>query len=409
MSSSSSYTTTRHYYTTAQRIEQSVDVYEPVILKRDNDNDNDNNTTEVQTVLLVMGSAWLGHVPWIYWATNWWNSSGPATIAKLCINSSTTTTTITTTTTTTTRYRCISIRHSGGFPKYFLPKLTWHVVFALVAVSIASGLILAPVCLGVGLLCFVWHWQAQGSAEFTTMMQDVATAIQYIHEDLGYSKERVIVGGYSSGGHVLACLLTQPNFDHHQLDKLQLQTHQTQQQQQQEENSQSPESEEHSWIQGIFYLSGVLSLDSFWIKVLVRSIFDNPVPSPYPKGHPPHSSLLTRPHLVLGCRSETFGIPILDSAFCSKEHTEWLLTFLIGPTESSLAPARCVLVESNHWSILSSKALRQALQVELPLLQLLPESSSSVTLSHQGLLQQEKELVGEEATNHTLSDPQERE
>ena len=197
----------------------------------------------------------------------------------------------------------------------------------------------------------IWEWQGQSAAELPDMVKDVATALHFIHANLCQSLEQVIVGGYSSGGHVLASLLEQSQMEEHGIHELHAK----------ESDSNAPK----PWISGIFYLSGVLSVDSWLIQVLVRALFASPIPSPLPspgvtmKGCRPHPCLSTVPHLVLGCRSETFGIPILDSVFCAKAYAQWL-------TEAChMSRVRCVLVDSNHWSILSSHALATSLQEEL--------------------------------------------
>ena len=63
----------RHYYTPSRRFEQSLDVYKPA----------GTGTPTAPLVVLVVGSAWLGHRWSIYAGTSWWNSSGPKTIAKV--------------------------------------------------------------------------------------------------------------------------------------------------------------------------------------------------------------------------------------------------------------------------------------------------------------------------------------
>jgi hypothetical protein len=82
-------TVTNHYYTSNKYFEQSLDIYHPT--KTANKNNN------APTVVLVVGSAWLGHRSFIYNQTSWWNSSGPKAVARL-------------------GYTCVCIRHRGSFP-----------------------------------------------------------------------------------------------------------------------------------------------------------------------------------------------------------------------------------------------------------------------------------------------------
>ena len=77
----------RVYYTPERRFEQSYDVYYPA-----------NPDGSLPLVLLVVGSAWLGHSALIYAVTSWWNASGPRAVAS-------------------TGAVCICIRHRGAFPR----------------------------------------------------------------------------------------------------------------------------------------------------------------------------------------------------------------------------------------------------------------------------------------------------
>ncbi len=323
------YTITRHYYTKVltqtKRTEQSLDVYEP------------HHKLSPTTIVLVMGSGWLGHVWWVYAGTNWWNASGPATIARL-------------------GYRCISVRHSGGF--FQVPTIQtcfrYPWLFLAVLVILTSSMQSAletkpsvPACGAISAMLVIWmflQWQATGAAYLDDMVNDVADAFRYIHHDLG--QQKIVVGGYSSGGHVVATWL-------------------------------SRQKETPPWIHGVLYLSGVLSLDSTLMNAVTLTVFGQwayRIPSPYTRSihceslpPPPHL-----PHLIIGCHEETFGIPILDKTFCAQVYADQLR-----------APAKCVLVDSNHWSVLSSRTLSNALQKYLPWL--LQESNHIQTTSQPNL------------------------
>lgn len=347
-----SYTITRYYYTQDQRTEQSIDVYEP-FHKNNKSTCNKQegltvNTNAITTIVFVMGSGWLGHAWWVYNVTNWWNASGPAMMAKL-------------------GYRCISVRHSGGF--FQVPPLWWMVVLVPLVVAILvesggsnfwwfpmtleelssikkdpqelrQGLPLESITAMVGII-FLWmclHWQAKGAAHLDDMIHDITQALQYIRHNILEQQEKnnIILGGYSSGGHVVATWL-------------------------------SRQTEPLPWIRGVLYVSGVLSLDAPLMNVVTLSVFGkwaHAIPSPYTNRggttmtlSPPPATL---PHLVIGCHNETFGIPILDATFCASAYVQHL------QTQRPTIQAKCVLVHSNHWFILSSDALSFALQQHLP-------------------------------------------
>lgn len=61
----------------------------------------------------------------------------------------------------------------------------------------------------------------------------------------------------------------------------------------------------------------------------------------------------------MGCNNEVFGLKILDIFFCSRQYKE-KVQHVTGK------PAKYVEVESDHWNILNSTALREILHDELP-------------------------------------------
>jgi acetyl esterase/lipase len=193
---------------------------------------------------------------------------------------------------------------------------------------------------GIMLLWILLQWQAQGAARLDDMVQDVTHALDYIRHHLQHDK--IILGGYSSGGHVVATWLSRQR---------------------------TPEAVAE-WIQGILYISGVLSLDSPIMNAVTLSVFGkwaSSIPSPYSNKvgtltlPPPPANL---PHLVIGCHQETFGIPLLDETFCAQAYVEHVL--LQQGRRRAVSAAKCVLVDSNHWFILNSHALSVALQEHLP-------------------------------------------
>ena len=102
----------KHYYTSQRLFEQSLDVYWPKYDFR-----------EDLVVLLTVGSGWMGHPPWVYRGTSWWNSLGPKTIASAL------------------HCKCVCIRHRGAYVQ--LPD--WFTLLGyclLLPVGIIAGALL---------------------------------------------------------------------------------------------------------------------------------------------------------------------------------------------------------------------------------------------------------------------------
>ena len=172
----------RFYYTDQSLFEQSLDVYVP-------DKPPAAADEPLPLVVLVVGSAWLGHRFMIYGGTSWWNSAGPKNVASLGAV-------------------CVCIRHRGAFPRP--PSSASGILVALV--------VLAPLLLLGPLLLLLWHWLARGAASHEQMVDDVASALRWVRAhraDLVVAPgmpppPKLVFGGYSSGAHVAACLLQRP-------------------------------------------------------------------------------------------------------------------------------------------------------------------------------------------------------
>lgn len=65
------------------------------------------------------------------------------------------------------------------------------------------------------------------------------------------------------------------------------------------------------------------------------------------------------PHLLVGCKNELFGLRLLDVFFASRQFMEKVQRI-------TGKPAVYVEVDSDHWRILNSTALRETLRIELP-------------------------------------------
>jgi len=424
-----------------RRTEQSLDVYQPTTTMPEEGSITKTTTNSTPTssrrptIVLVMGSGWLGHAPWIYTMTNWWNSSGAITIVEL-------------------GYTCILVRHRGAFfkiptfPSWKTLVMVGLLPFFLVCTtsfllttdgmripstssssfltsweSWVSALKDDPLWIrslfSIFFFLLIWYglyWQSIDAAEIPDMVQDVHQALQYIHTDL--EESQIILAGYSSGAHVVSMWL------------------QKQQQKQPQGEGQGSSSVSTTTSQdilpipnilGILYLSGVLSLDSSFMNLVTLSVFGKwarQIPAPYtaagesssaqspppPSQQVPSSDVLSTlpPHLFVGCRYETFGVPLLDATFCSQPYAEDLARKYSmqkeeedkkkekgGVSRSSTGtsggsggggggcPTRCLLLESesknrfiiNHWTILQSRELSLTLKEHIPWLVM--ESSSS--------------------------------
>jgi len=340
----------RYYYTSQKSFEQSLDVYKPV-------DESNISSSELPLVVLVVGSAWLGHRSIIYTGTSWWNSSGPKAFAQQgCVT--------------------VCIRHRGSFPRIHGPLLL--PMMALVVVCAAMYLLpsvhgwqdngaimgsIVAVILTWALLAFGAH----GAADFDEMLHDVAEALCWVqrHKDSellrknsfsgSFMEEKkdgsehetpqpLVFGGYSSGGHVAATLMQRPDLFT-------------------KKGLPAP----HEFCDAALFISGVLAVRpppstdisySTWCTDLVTTVVFGKsgaaiLPSPL---HGIHKQPKV-PHLLIGCENEVFGLAWMDVFFCSRAFCESL--------NERKVPAKLVEVKSDHWNILGSRSLRNALSTEL--------------------------------------------
>ena len=397
----------RYYYTTRQLFEQSLDIYRPP-------SSHSPSSPPLPVVTLVVGSAWLGHRSCIYCGCSWWNKSGPKTVAKLGCT-------------------CVCIRHRGAFPKTFsplsilfvsilvgilMPLLNWFIgtsdgwissnLEEIIATHVGEEV--AAVLLGrtsVFLLAFflglvAMELAGNGSASFDQMQNDVMDALAFLEKNknrLGLNiSSPFIFGGYSSGGHVASTVTQQPHLW-------------------KERNLPSPD----IYCDSLLYISPVLSTKPYiemsslsssslsmmspsssmpslspsegsqsndqnaaarralektssslsssstsspptWLtSLLVKAIFGHAAaqtPSPI---HTYRKSP-SLPHTFVGCRKEMFGLNWLDLFFCSPSYCELLKSMGID--------SRYVAVESDHWNVLNSTVLSEALKEEIRLVQM---------------------------------------
>lgn len=397
--SSQSTEVTRYYYSKEKLFEKSLDVYKPIFL--DGDEKQAAQNLDLPVVIMVVGSGWIGHRAVIYAQTSWWNSSGPKSVASL-------------------GHTCVCIRHRGAFcvmPPFRILGQYLAVLCAIFLVFVNWEIALA-ITLFLAFVASLLALGGEGSASFQDMLEDVAEALRWIEdhrEVLRFGKTRdgprpgvakssssssrgdnenstgmpsmtsspsnsppstpstlasgsdarqnigdrpsYVFGGYSSGGHVAATLLHRPElFTKYGLPH--------------------PE----KLFDAILMISGVLAVRPEQLNVTSSQIPEEKavsigvcgpmwlinfvmqfvwgsaaltIPSPLILTNPPRL-----PHLLIGCRDELFGLPWLKVFFCSNAYAE-KIKVMTGQH------ATHVEVESDHWRILNSSALRKVLREEL--------------------------------------------
>ena len=304
--------TQTYYYANSSLFEQSLDVFTPSI-----------PDPSLPLVLLVVGSGWLGHHSFIYSGCSWWNASGPKTIAA-------------------TGATCVCIRHRGAFP-LLQPGLCIALAGALgyyATRHYANSQLQMTVLIAAGLMAG-WMLLARGSASFEDMLDDVATAITWsqANESLNPAGTKLVLGGYSSGGHVLTSLLNRTPSLAAQAD-------------------------------GVLLLSGVLGTRPATSPATPRWLTDvvctgvwggawSAIPSPVhtmqalaASSRKANKHNLPR-HLLVGCKSETFGIPLLDTFFCRDAYA--------AAVTRAGGDADVITVDADHWTVLNSDHLFQQL------------------------------------------------
>ena len=375
----------KHYYTTTKLFEQSLDIYRPkaAAAAGDRRKSGDAPTT---VVVLVVGSAWLGHRAWVYSGTSWWNSSGPRAVADA-------------------GRICVCVRHRGSYMRTFsVLTMAFLGVVAALAATLAYavlgesawklleertgkgiggdvfgrmvGVFFVAYATGIVLMAL----GGIGSASFDDMQHDVMDALAWLHANEvklgldrhpttkrggGYSNEvewkhrrrRLFVfGGYSSGGHVAATVTQNAAL---WMDR------------------NLPKPRVH--CDSMLYISPVLATRAYdavlrkapafkWSSYtaptvrltnrVMEAVFD-----PIAVGAVP-SPILTYdrsprvPHVFVGCKNEMmFGLTWLDTFFCSSDYS--------GLLNGMGIESRYRSIRSDHWKILGSSELRDVLGEEL--------------------------------------------
>lgn len=248
-----------------------------------------------------------------------------------------------------------------------------------------------------------------GSASFDQMQNDVMDALAYVEKNkkrlgLDVSSDRpMIFGGYSSGGHVASCCAQEPNLwkqrnlpspDIYCESLLYISpvlstkpyAEMCRRISTLSSSSMSPSSsmpslspsevsdqnvaarraleKSSSSISSSASLSSLQSTSSpptWFTSSLVNAIFGHAAaqtPSPI---HTYHKSP-SLPTTFVGCRKEMFGLNWLDLFFCSPTYSDLL--------NSRGIDSKYVAVESDHWNILNSTVLSDALEEEIRLVQM---------------------------------------
>lgn len=373
------FTKSSHYYTTSQSFEKSLDIYRP----------NNDDATNKPIVALVVGSAWLGHRSIIYAGTSWWNSSGPKAVARL-------------------GYTCVCIRHRGSFPRSSSP-LTLSVLGVIVGivklgldrvliyfygVSLAwdtRGATFLFIALSIAVL--LMELGGRNSASFQDMQNDVMDALVWFdrnrnkvsNTDKGSddATQKIVFGGYSSGGHVASMVMQQPQLwkdrklpnptsfcstilyispvlctkpYHGDLER-HLSSLSSNDLTSTSSSSDTASSSVASTIQSMdstAHLTYQTKQSPTWLtNQLINTIFGQPIPSPI------HTYIQTPsiPHIFIGCNKEMFGLNWLDLFFASKDYNALL--------KSRRVESRFIGVDSDHWNILGSLDLSEVLEREL--------------------------------------------
>jgi len=403
----------RYYYTSNQLFEQSLDIYRP-------SPPPSTSSPPLPVVTLVVGSAWLGHRSIIYSGCSWWNSSGPKTVAKLgctCVCIRHRGAFPKTFSPLSILFVSIMVGLLMTLINRFIGADGWKVLEEIIATNVdveakyassgqTSAFLLA---FFMGLLAM--ELAGNGSASFDQMQNDVMDALAYVEKNkkrlgLDISSEiPIIFGGYSSGGHVASCCAQEPNLWKQRnlpppdiycesllyispvlstkpyvemfrkvasLSSSSLSTispsssmpslspSEVSQQNAAARKALEKSSSSITSSASLSSLQSTYSPPSFLTSALVKAIFGNAAaqtPSPI---HTYHKSP-SLPTTFVGCRKEMFGLNWLDLFFCSPTYSDLLKSIGID--------SRYVAVESDHWNILNSTVLSDALDEEIRLVQ----------------------------------------
>ena len=418
--------TERHYYTDNGLFEQSIDIYRPTPVAAQ----ISSSSQPLPVVTLVVGSAWLGHRSIIYSGCSWWNAAGPKQVAELgctCVCIRHRGAFPRTFSPLTLLFVTIKALMLLTLLDWFIGNDGWAAVEEIIAIHFPTQQALSAVPLGrtsafiltvlFGLLLI--QVAGMGSASFDQMQNDVMDAIAYLEKNkkrLGLnfssasatkgSNENVspfVFGGYSSGGHVAATVTQQPHlWKERNLPPPELYCDSllflspvlstkpytemcrkisssslsmispsssmpslapSENFQANDQNIEDKALDRSSSTMSSSTISSLQSTNSppTWLtSELVKAIFGHAAAQSTPSPIHTYHKSPSVPHTFIGCRNEMFGLNWLDVFFASPAYCELLKSVGI--------ESRYVAVESDHWNILNSTVLREALEKEIQII-----------------------------------------
>lgn len=413
--------TERHYYTDNGLFEQSIDIYRPPVAAQNS------SSLPLPVVTLVVGSAWLGHRSIIYSGCSWWNSSGPKQVAELgctCVCIRHRGAFPRTFSPLTLLFVTIKALMLLTLMDWFLGNDGWTVLDEIIAThfptqqasSVPFGrtsVFILTVLFGLLLI----QVAGMGSATFDQMQNDVMDAVAYLEKNkkrfgLNFSSARTkgsnenvspfVFGGYSSGGHVAATVTQQPHLwkernlppPERYCDSLlflspvlstkpytemcrkisssslsmispsssmpSLAPSENFQANDQNSEGKALESSSSMSSSTISSLQSASSPPTWLTSELVKAIFGHAAAQSTPSPIHTYHKSPSVPHTFIGCRNEMFGLHWLDIFFASPAYCELLKSIGI--------ESRYLAVDSDHWNILNSTVLREALEKEIQII-----------------------------------------
>ena len=314
-----------NYCSFERSFERSFDIYYAP--------ENPSKTNKYPILIMAMGSGWLGHTPLIYTISNWWNKTLAINLGKEGVT-------------------CIYIRHRGaciqvskliyvGVSIFFL-LLNYYYTFEY-------GKIFLPL-----LPLLYWDYISSGDARYNTMISDIADCLSYIYKNrLDISKStgsngNFIVGGYSSGSHILLSVLQSGIL-------------------QSEKYNMPPINKLYS---ALLFVSGVFSTSpfpceqeefcftAFIRKTFLQAIFKNSYPEVIKRSPIHNIDKLPRniPYIISYCRNEIFSIKWIEDTFSSLFSSRQFIEQADKINKNDL-PIVSLELECNHWTILNSDKL----------------------------------------------------
>ena len=132
----------RIYLTKDRTFERSFDIYYKNNLVKN---------TKTPIVIMIMGSGWLGHTPFVYTITNWWNKTLALNLRERGIT-------------------CIFIRHRGACIQ--LSASLYFVAIIIFPMLYYFYNIINNYIIGYILCVSFWNYISSGDARYNTMIDD---------------------------------------------------------------------------------------------------------------------------------------------------------------------------------------------------------------------------------------------